>query len=694
MPMQSIEMQGATQVTDHSRAISKRCEFKGMYPKGRMSASSSSSLDSLNGASSGHHGGMDLLPKLESALLLFDKLFFRVAPTRKYNADIHDASLEINLSTLSDAQRTAIAQLSGQFSAMHKHLHTQHLDQFQARLEPNAPQTSVKAPPTREMLVKGARLLQGYLVNELARCEDLEKQVHQLESDLVLANQDKEALKKKLERYKPADIRHQPVRRPVPQDSVEVPADPLKLIGQFLRKRFGEVHFFGLVANFTYPFYQVRHEACATACTDLRQIVYEDADFEDLAAQEVEDSIWKNAVPSYKRSACLKHAKKLCMLHDSLLGELAASASSSSSLSGAEIKQEVSSTSGTESNGLVGKGQTNLLQRYMGSADKAPPVLPKPMIPVVTAAPKPVAAPVSAVPKPITAPAPTAPKSFHVTAPPVPDPASTASAANNSLSLVRPNTSAVSSYASSICGTSTSVSSSGSPVAKKARTIMAAMPSAGQQSSGLDRSFASVVSSNIKVLYPAPSSSRASEPAKAAVPAHNGQRPYSSITSNGVVHQANGVHSNGVHINGIVPVSLPLEPKSDILTSASKATKKSKPSPMAISPDLISRPMGSPGSLSAEDRARSPRPVPAPVPVPTPARAVHPANRPVVAVVTAAAAVALVSRLPKTEEISISDDDDDSVLGGMIISSKRTQGGAGVIDLTQSDDEHVSKKRR
>ena len=41
------------------------------------------------------------------------------------------------------------------------------------------------------------------------------------------------------------------------------------------------------------------------------QIVYEDADYEDVTHSELRRIMWSNSTPSAKREACLKHAKLL-----------------------------------------------------------------------------------------------------------------------------------------------------------------------------------------------------------------------------------------------------------------------------------------------------------------------------------------------------------------------------------------------
>jgi len=41
------------------------------------------------------------------------------------------------------------------------------------------------------------------------------------------------------------------------------------------------------------------------------QIVYEDADYEDVTHSELRRIMWSNPTPSAKREACLKHAKLL-----------------------------------------------------------------------------------------------------------------------------------------------------------------------------------------------------------------------------------------------------------------------------------------------------------------------------------------------------------------------------------------------
>eukprot|EP00981_Chlorochromonas_danica_P007331 scaffold1690_cov177-Ochromonas_danica.AAC.8 len=283
----------------------------------------------------------ELLASINETTLLFDRIFHRIAPTKKYNQPMEDSLIEIKPALLTDFQCQCIAQLSGFLIKLRNNLEDRHL----MRLKTNSALATIPFPTTSidvdndglsiQEKEKKIILLKEFLVNELARTEELDKQVHKLEAEIVLLTEEKESLKKKIVRQQPAEKIVRPKPTPVKAEPVVVPKDPGKYIGVFIRKKFEEQQFFGIAANYTEPYYQ---------------IVYEDADFEDLAASEVEKVLWKSTVPTYKRDACIRHAKKLCMLHDSLLNQsdgltVKDTETSSSNVSGRKVLSQSSTSS-------------------------------------------------------------------------------------------------------------------------------------------------------------------------------------------------------------------------------------------------------------------------------------------------------------------------------------------------------------
>mmetsp|Transcript_11940 Transcript_11940/g.12869 ORF Transcript_11940/g.12869 Transcript_11940/m.12869 type:complete len:401 (+) Transcript_11940:61-1263(+) len=86
----------------------------------------------------------------------------------------------------------------------------------------------------------------------------------------------------------------------------EFPDEPTKFIGQFVRKMFGDSYYFGLIANYDEEWWN---------------IVYEDADSEDMVWEEITTTYWTSLVPREKKERCFRHARNLGTLHDSLISD-------------------------------------------------------------------------------------------------------------------------------------------------------------------------------------------------------------------------------------------------------------------------------------------------------------------------------------------------------------------------------------
>lgn len=263
-----------------------------------------------------------LFEKTKAAVLVFDQLFAQIAPCRKYNQDIRQQSLEIPVTSLSDIQCNAISTMSGYLERIYNELERRHLESYQkTTLLANLSTLSTDPYPTtvltQQQLLKKVHLLQDFLINELVRTEELEASVGKLEEKLLIANENCAKMEKKLKktefisietRKATLQISSSPSSVAVPRlDTTKQPVDDHgKYVGQFIRKPFAGKKFFGLICNYSNPYFQ---------------IVYEDADFEEADYNEIIKYLWRHDVPTAKRAACYKHAKAEAKLGPLLLKE-------------------------------------------------------------------------------------------------------------------------------------------------------------------------------------------------------------------------------------------------------------------------------------------------------------------------------------------------------------------------------------
>eukprot|EP00599_Poterioochromonas_sp_BG-1_P010500 CAMPEP_0173139608 /NCGR_PEP_ID=MMETSP1105-20130129/4363_1 /TAXON_ID=2985 /ORGANISM="Ochromonas sp., Strain BG-1" /LENGTH=325 /DNA_ID=CAMNT_0014052379 /DNA_START=120 /DNA_END=1098 /DNA_ORIENTATION=+ len=84
----------------------------------------------------------------------------------------------------------------------------------------------------------------------------------------------------------------------------EFPDEPTKFIGQFVRKMFGDSYYFGLIANYDEEWWN---------------IVYEDADSEDMVWEEIPQLIGLHSFQEKRKNDAL--GRNLGTLHDSLISD-------------------------------------------------------------------------------------------------------------------------------------------------------------------------------------------------------------------------------------------------------------------------------------------------------------------------------------------------------------------------------------
>jgi hypothetical protein len=193
-------------------------------------------------------------------MLLFDQIFYHIAPTRRYNNSIQDSTIELEANSLNDSQCNAISQLSGYLIYFHEQLLNRKLSHLQANsvlaglsVESSTSSKSYSLPCHVEQKIC---LLQEYLVNELVRADELEQEVQKLEANLVEAIAQKEKLEKTVKNLLPGsgDKARGKFKG---SDSKTSTSDLTQHLGCFVRKTFGPKQFFGLIANSNSPFYQV-----------------------------------------------------------------------------------------------------------------------------------------------------------------------------------------------------------------------------------------------------------------------------------------------------------------------------------------------------------------------------------------------------------------------------------------------------
>eukprot|EP01031_Cornospumella_fuschlensis_P046172 gene46172-56527_t len=239
----------------------------------------------------GTHGvderDQELMKMIKEANLQFDQIFCKVAASRSYNEFPADHTVQVPASLFTESQKVGIVRLAGYYKSIEDHLQHRILDQIQHAAGLTSLQAEIKKRPINYCevteLKKTVKLLQEYLVNEITLREEAEQKTSNLEQEIVKIIEDKNKLEKKLNQSQAVSTSDRP-QRPKTGGTAS------GFIGCYIRKEFNRKPFFGVVANFDHPFYQ---------------IVYEDADYEDLALADMEKVLWRFNVPQKKQEACL-----------------------------------------------------------------------------------------------------------------------------------------------------------------------------------------------------------------------------------------------------------------------------------------------------------------------------------------------------------------------------------------------------
>eukprot|EP01038_Epipyxis_sp_PR26KG_P008606 gene8606-11630_t len=310
---------------------------------------------------------------INEAIELFDRIFYYIAPTNTINLypnnnntgkvnNINDfPGISLNPNTISPKQLDAIKQLSGFLINCKTTIDNMRLkelsnssnnfnnfipvqDSIELFHSPTSLPLSMTLTPfeyikqnqqKEKRLQSTITILQEYLVNELNRSEELELKLKAKDIELLQVADEKHELEKKylkkksgmsngtLYNYDVSDAENEDIivlddfnesketvilnGKSVANNSTKVSiktktkqksktTDPSTFIGRHIRKKFNNEMFFGLVTRYVAPFYEV---------------VYEDADFEELATYEIKELLWLGSISSIKIEQCRKHAKRL-----------------------------------------------------------------------------------------------------------------------------------------------------------------------------------------------------------------------------------------------------------------------------------------------------------------------------------------------------------------------------------------------
>lgn len=194
-----------------------------------------------------------LIVALEDASLIFDELFGDISPVDSTQEHVLKGIARFSRYELSLSQLDYVKRLSGLIATskksaeLCKHLLMEPLNDTESeriRFLENSLRDAEKLESKQEQRVL---LLQEYLVHELRRAEELENKLREKESELVSAEDKIDKLNKRLS-HGDQNGNGKRLRTDDPTDD---------FIGSFVRKRFAESYYFGVVVKFDAPYYRV-----------------------------------------------------------------------------------------------------------------------------------------------------------------------------------------------------------------------------------------------------------------------------------------------------------------------------------------------------------------------------------------------------------------------------------------------------
>jgi hypothetical protein len=249
-----------------------------------------------------------LLQRIQAAVHSLDSLFGQIVVTSQTTTSCLPArpveTWSVDRSQLTAAQCNAVVQLSGHLQCIHDYVYSaklkalhqnsifRHLPMKETTLdEKNAVSDRISVPNIDKDVDNGKNknmfaclqqtncLLQQYLVNELNHSEELENQLKQAERVKMQLIDELNLLRQKLNNQKVVNAAIASTNTSgsssgsgsfssSPRKVVSSPAEetitkiwslsrPMSMIGQFVRKAFGDRQYFGVVGAFRKPYYMV-----------------------------------------------------------------------------------------------------------------------------------------------------------------------------------------------------------------------------------------------------------------------------------------------------------------------------------------------------------------------------------------------------------------------------------------------------
>lgn len=217
-----------------------------------------------------------LKDKLLSLRDLFDELFSDISPTRISPTTLIDDrsdNIAIQRNVLTDSQCLRVEHLAGFISSAIKYFEDFDIKQLnevhKILVTCSEYDTVSRLTAAKRRSDRTISLLHDYLKNEINRSEDLANRVKELEMDQVNKTDELLRVRKELQKTKAA-LPNKTVEKMNPigsEDTTDAAKaladddafnlDPHSLNGRFIRKKFDDKYYFGLIVNFQAPYYMV-----------------------------------------------------------------------------------------------------------------------------------------------------------------------------------------------------------------------------------------------------------------------------------------------------------------------------------------------------------------------------------------------------------------------------------------------------
>ena len=201
---------------------------------------------------------------LDKFVFEFDKFFRNVAPTKRYNSNLVE-SYALSVNAITDTQCQVVKNLSSLLVRLleEANIYRPRTPEYRALESVPNPWLKYGGEPdtlTMDSMKHTIALQRDYLVLELCRSEDLQKQLKEREDYIVTITEERDNLARKLLAHK-ASLSQQEQERLRSHietaTKAKVEDEPESLINSFVRKEFNGLQFFGIIARYKAPYFKV-----------------------------------------------------------------------------------------------------------------------------------------------------------------------------------------------------------------------------------------------------------------------------------------------------------------------------------------------------------------------------------------------------------------------------------------------------